>query len=71
MALCRVIAQANQIALATLVTRKDIDNLIIDQRSSRLGQGWRFAMAGEQLLGFIHGQSGIYVGDGGIKLDNR
>jgi len=71
MALCRVIAQANQIALATLVTRKDIDNLIIDQKSSRLGQGWRFAMAGEQLLGFIHGQSGIYVGDEAIKLDNR
>jgi hypothetical protein len=71
MALCRVIADQNQIALATLATRKDIDNLLINQKSSRLTQGWRFAMAGEQLLEFIHGQSSISVDHERLILDSR
>ena len=68
MALCRVIAEENDIALATLATRKDIDNLISNQKSSRLTQGWRFAMAGERLLEFIHGQSSISATDRSIEL---
>ena len=71
MALCRVIAEQNQIALATLVTRKDIDNLILNHKSSRLTQGWRFTMAGEKLLEFIHGQSAISVENDQLKLDPR
>ena len=69
MGLCRMIAEQNDIALATLATRKDIDNLILNQKSSRLTQGWRFAMAGEQLLEFIHGQSTISVAGQAIKLE--
>ena len=68
MALCRVIAENNKIALATLATRKDIDNLVLNQKSSRLTQGWRFAMAGERLLEFIHGQSAISADKQSIRL---
>ena len=68
MALCRIIAAENDIALATLATRKDIDNLILNQKSSRLAQGWRFAMAGERLLQFIHGQSAISATGQSIEL---
>ncbi|MFT5218885.1 MAG: ribonuclease D [Planctomycetota bacterium] len=68
MALCRFIADQNNIALATLATRKDIDNLIINQKSSRLMQGWQFEMAGEQLLNFIHGQTTVAVGENGIEF---
>jgi ribonuclease D len=71
MALCRVIADENDIALATLVVRKDIDNLILNSKSSRLTQGWRFTMAGEKLLEFIHGQSAISVADDKLHLDPR
>jgi len=71
MALCRVIADQNQIALAALATRKDIDNLLVNQKNSRLTQGWRFAMAGEQLLEFIHGQSSISVDQERLILDSR
>jgi len=71
MALCRVIADQNQIALATLATRKDIDNLLISQKSSRLTQSWRFAMAGERLLEFIHGQSSISVDQERLVLNPR
>jgi len=71
MALCRVIAEQNQIALATLVTRKDIDSLILNPKSSRLTQGWRFTMAGEKLLEFIHGQSTISAEDDHLKLEPR
>ena len=69
MGLCRVIAEENQIALATLATRKDIDNLVLNQKNSRLTQGWRFTMAGEKLLNFIHGQSRLGVYNQQIKLD--
>jgi ribonuclease D len=71
MALCRVIAEENEIALATLVVRKDIDNLILNSKSSRLTQGWRFTMAGEKLLEFIHGQSAISVADDKLQLEPR
>jgi len=71
MALCRVIAEQNQIALATLVTRKDIDSLILNPKSSRLTQGWRFTMAGEKLLEFIHGQSTISAEGDHLKLEPR
>jgi hypothetical protein len=71
MALCRGIADQNQIALTTLATRKDIDNLLLNQKSSRLTQGWRFTMAGEQLLEFIHGQSSISVDQEKLTLDPR
>jgi ribonuclease D len=68
MALCREIAEDNNIALATLATRKDIDSLIINRKNSQLSQGWRFEMAGEKLLDFIHGQTGIIASDNGIRL---
>ncbi len=71
MALCRVIADRNQVALATLATRKDIDNLLLNQKSSRLTQGWRFTMAGEQLLEFIHGQASISVDQEKLRFDPR
>ena len=71
MALCRVLADENDIALATLVVRKDIDNLILNSKSSRLTQGWRFAMAGEKLLEFIHGQSAISFADEKLQLESR
>ena len=71
MALCRVIADENDIALATLALRKDIDNLILNRKSSRLTQGWRFSMAGEKLLEFIHGQSAIRVEDERLNLESR
>ena len=69
MAICRVIAEENAIALATLATRRDIDNLVLSQKNSRLMQGWRFAMAGEQLLKFLHGQTRLRVDGERLRLD--
>jgi ribonuclease D len=71
MALCRLIADENDIALATLALRKDIDQLILHHNSSRLTQGWRFDMAGEKLLDFIHGQSTVSVIDDKLHLESR
>ncbi len=68
MALCRIIAEDNQIAVATLATRRDIDNLITDRKNSRLSQGWRFSLAGEKLLNFLHGQSALSVSNEQIRL---
>ena len=69
MGLCRVAAEDNQIALATLATRKDIDNLITNRKNSRLSQGWRFNMVGEKLLNFIYGQTILGVHDNRIEFD--
>lgn len=69
MGLCRVAAEENQIALATLATRKDIDNLITNRKNSRLSQGWRFNMVGEKLLNFIYGQTVLGVHDNRIEFD--
>jgi ribonuclease D len=69
--LLKIVSAAGRIDAATLATRKDIDNLILNQKSSRLTQGWRFVMVGEQLLEFIHGQSVISVQDQAIKLEPR
>jgi len=67
MALSRVIAEENNIALGTFATRKDIDSLISNRKTSRLAQGWRFTMGGERLLDFIHGQSMLGVEDGLLR----
>lgn len=69
MALCRIIAEDNQIALATLATRKDIDSLIINRKNSRLSQGWRFNMVGERLLNFLYGQSVLRVCENQIEIE--
>jgi ribonuclease D len=71
MAMCRGIAERNNIALASLATRKDIDSLILNRKNSQLAQGWRFEMAGEQLLDFIYGQSLIGVRDGELVAINQ
>ena len=63
MAICRQVANQNDIALATLATRKDVDRLLAGKTNGVLTQGWRMAMVGEQLLSFLHGQSKL-VADG-------
>lgn len=67
MALCREIADKNDMALATLVTRKDIDSLILNRKTSRLAQGWHFEIVGQHLLDFIYGQCSIIVNDDRIQ----
>ena len=63
MAICRQVANQNDIALATLATRKDVDRLILGKTNGLLTQGWRMAMLGEKLLAFLHGQTAL-VSDG-------
>ena len=71
MALSRIIADENNIAMGTFATRKDIDGLIVNRKTSRLAQGWRFTMGGEQLLDFIHAQSLLGVEDGILRTYAR
>ena len=71
MALSRVIADENNIAMGTFATRKDIDDLIVNRKTSRLAQGWRFTMGGEQLLDFIHGQLLLGIEDDRLQTCPR
>ena len=44
-------------------------NLVLNQKNSPLTQGWQFAMAGEQLLNFIHGQASLDVANQRLRLN--
>ncbi len=68
MAICRQIANQNDIALASLATRKDVDRLLQGKTNGVLTQGWRMAMVGEQLLAFLHGQSALVSDGKGLRL---
>lgn len=65
MAICRRNAQQNDMALATLANKKDIDNLVLG-KTSKLIQGWRLEMAGKQCQHFLEGSLSINVNQEGI-----
>ncbi len=71
MAICRQIANDNDIALATLATRKDIDRLLLGKTNGALTQGWRMSMVGETLLAFLHGQSSLVADGKRLRLLNQ
>jgi len=66
MALCRLFAGQHQIAIASLVTRKDIDQLILDRKNCKLASGWRLQLVGQHLIDFIGGKNSLNVIDGQI-----
>ena len=56
MAICRVVVDKNQIALASVTTKKEIDQLVAGKRDSKICSGWRHEMIGKYLLEFINGE---------------
>ncbi len=56
-ALVRVRAEENSLNPSILATRKDLEALIFgDEEDSNLLHGWRYTMAGKELLGLLNGE---------------
>ncbi|PPC90235.1 MAG: ribonuclease D [Methylobacter sp.] len=55
-ALVRIRAEQNSLNPVILATRKDLENLIFNGDDSALLHGWRFQMAGRELVGLLKGE---------------
>ena len=69
MAIARLIAAENDIALASVAGKKDIDALITGQGESKLMQGWRHEMLGRQLQAFLDGETCLRSVDGRLVIE--
>ncbi len=69
MSIARLIAAENDIALASVAGKKDIDALITGQGESKLMQGWRHEMLGRQLQAFLDGETCLRCVDGRLLIE--
>ncbi|MBL7003227.1 MAG: ribonuclease D [Gammaproteobacteria bacterium] len=65
MAICKKLATQNDMAQATLTSKKDIDQLVLG-KTSKLNEGWRFEMAGDTCNKFLRGELNIHIDKEGI-----
>jgi len=68
MAIARLLCERNDISLASVAGKKDLDALITGQEGSRLLQGWRHEMLGRHLQDFLAGRSALAVRDGRLEI---
>lgn len=66
-AICKQSATFNDMAITTLASKKDIDNLILG-KPSKLSEGWRYEMAGELCQQFLDGNKSISIQEGVVKI---
>lgn len=69
MAICRRCAVKNDMAMASLANKKDIDKMILG-KDSKLLSGWRYEMAGETCKQFLNGELSLNVIDGIVSIDD-
>jgi ribonuclease D len=70
MALLRLLADRHGVALATLATRRDLENLVRGERDLPLLQGWRHGLAGEALDRFLAGDGLLACRDGELAWEH-
>jgi len=64
MAMCRVICEENDISLASVTTKKEIDLLVSGERDLNLCSGWRHEMLGRHLVAFVDGEIQLQFSNG-------
>jgi ribonuclease D len=69
MAIARLTCAENDIALASVAGKKDIDALVTGQGESKLMQGWRHEMLGRRLQDFLDGRSRLACRDGRLEIE--
>lgn len=67
-AVVRLRAAQQSLNPAVLAGRKDLEQLLDQPEESRLLQGWRRAMAGEELAAILRGECRITVADGRVHV---
>jgi ribonuclease D len=68
MAVSRVVCEQNNIAMSSVVSKKDIDGLISGKRDHKIMQGWRHEMLGRSLIDFVEGRRLLQSTGTGIHL---
>ncbi len=63
MAICRVVTEKNHIALASVTTKKEIDQLVAGNLDSKITRGWRNEMIGKHLVQFLQGKTSLSCRD--------
>ncbi len=70
-AIVRVRADQNFLSPSILATRKDIEKLLFDDPSCTLLKGWRYEMAGKELLQMLHGIASLKIAEGRIAVEQK
>jgi ribonuclease D len=68
MAMCRLLTEENEIAISSVVSKKDIDGLVAGERDGKILQGWRNQMLGQHLLRFLDGELSLKCEDGCLEF---
>ena len=68
MAICRVVVEKNQIALASVTSKKEIDGLVAGETDSKISRGWRYEMIGKHLIQFLNGDVSLRCVDGRLEF---
>lgn len=68
MAICRDVAEKNDIALASITAKKEIDALVAGKTDTRLSTGWRYEMLGQRLTSFLQGEISLSCVNGALEL---
>ncbi len=70
MAINHLCADNNNISPNCLCNRKELEKLVLGKRSLGILTGWRFELAGKQLLSFLNGDNSLAVSHNQLSLQH-
>ncbi|MDO9371164.1 MAG: ribonuclease D [Gammaproteobacteria bacterium] len=68
MATVRLRGAQGAISTASLVTRKELERLVLGERDLPILHGWRGALVGQDLLALLQGERALRVQEGSLKI---
>jgi ribonuclease D len=68
MAMVRLRGAQNATSTASLVTRKELERLVLGERDLPILHGWRGALVGQDLLALLQGESMLKVQQGKLGI---
>ena len=68
MGIVRMSALKNDVTPALLATRKDLEHLVLGRKDINVLSGWRYELAGKELLEFLNGKKAIVVEENHIVV---
>ncbi|WP_428356558.1 ribonuclease D [Methyloprofundus sp.] len=69
--LVRLRADENSLNPVILATRKDLEQLILDEQESSLLHGWRYSMVGQELQQLLQGKLALCVDKNNVKIQQQ
>jgi ribonuclease D len=71
MSIVRVRAQENDVTPAVLVTRKELEHLVLDRDHGAVVTGWRYELVGKELLECLEGKRMITIDKERVVIDRN